>query len=495
MSTNSRRGGNRSSIPSRGGMRRSNTPPPPSTRLGIDGLPERDPISTSRPRGLDGLPLVPALDKPPSDVVADAKRGAIAPPPVAPVPAEPTPADEPKGGGRTTLHSSPGSVPDDASEPEETAATSPSRAPSATKRKSRAGNKKSGKTVPPPATTSSPPKAAMKADNDSEPAPKLRSDGEREAPRSEAAKVAPLSSPPPSAERAPDAAPFKSSLGGSIPPSAEFDQRFFDHGERAAAEAHAASLHDVSDLDNYDEKLALKHTPEAIAKRALFGRYIMFGIAVIAVLGLYGVYRARATKTADPDDMPVVVTVVPPQPTPSAVPPPPAVAKADPSAAPLASGAAAAPAASGSAVAASDIPPAPSGSAWVTAPAASAPPGGSAAAEVASAAPGGAPGSVTGITLPAAVPGPGAEPTADEKKEAAKDKRSCQSFLDQGAFAKAVEAGEKSVSLDPTDGDAWLLLGAAYQAMGKTAEARRSFSSCVAEGKRGQIGECRSMLR
>ena len=68
MSTNGRKG-NRTSIPARGGVRRSNTPPPPSVRLGIDGLPESDPISTSRPRGPDD---VPALKQPPADVVAAA---------------------------------------------------------------------------------------------------------------------------------------------------------------------------------------------------------------------------------------------------------------------------------------------------------------------------------------------------------------------------------------------------------------------------------------
>jgi len=101
-----------------------------------------------------------------------------------------------------------------------------------------------------------------------------------------------------------------------------------------------------------------------------------------------------------------------------------------------------------------------------------------------------------GPTAAASAPLPAAaEPTADDKKTAAQEKRACQSLLDQGAFAKAVEAGEHSVSLDPTDGEAWLMLGAAYQSMGKPAEARRSFSACVAEGKRGPIGECRSMLR
>src|SRR5208283_302311 len=76
------------------------------------------------------------------------------------------------------------------------------------------------------------------------------------------------------------------------------------------------------------------------------------------------------------------------------------------------------------------------------------------------------------------------EPTEADKKNAVKEKRSCQALLDQGAFAKAVEAGERSVALDPADGEAWLMLGAAYQSMGKGAEARRSFASCVAEGKK-----------
>ena len=49
--------------------------------------------------------------------------------------------------------------------------------------------------------------------------------------------------------------------------------------------------------------------------------------------------------------------------------------------------------------------------------------------------------------------------------------------------------------LDPADGEAWLMLGAAYQSMGKNAEARRTFSSCAAEAKRGPINECRAMLR
>ena len=51
------------------------------------------------------------------------------------------------------------------------------------------------------------------------------------------------------------------------------------------------------------------------------------------------------------------------------------------------------------------------------------------------------------------------------------------------------------MALDPTDGEAWLLLGAAYQEKGLNAEARRAFTSCLKEGKRGPMGECRAMLR
>jgi Flp pilus assembly protein TadD len=49
--------------------------------------------------------------------------------------------------------------------------------------------------------------------------------------------------------------------------------------------------------------------------------------------------------------------------------------------------------------------------------------------------------------------------------------------------------------LDPTDGEAWLLLGAAYMDRGKPVEARKAFASCVKQGKKGPMGECAAMLR
>jgi Flp pilus assembly protein TadD len=59
----------------------------------------------------------------------------------------------------------------------------------------------------------------------------------------------------------------------------------------------------------------------------------------------------------------------------------------------------------------------------------------------------------------------------------------------------AIEAGERSVQLDPTDGEAWLILGAAYQTKGDAKEARRCYKSCVEQGKRGPRNECAAMLR
>ena len=73
--------------------------------------------------------------------------------------------------------------------------------------------------------------------------------------------------------------------------------------------------------------------------------------------------------------------------------------------------------------------------------------------------------------------------------------RIARQALESGRTGVAIEAGERSVALDPTDGETWLLLGAAYQEKGRAADARKAFTSCIKEGKKGPIGECRAMLR
>ena len=74
-------------------------------------------------------------------------------------------------------------------------------------------------------------------------------------------------------------------------------------------------------------------------------------------------------------------------------------------------------------------------------------------------------------------------------------RRTSQGALERGNAKASIEAGEQSVALDPTDAEAWLILGAAYQARGTYPEARRCFSSCVHIATRGPRGECAALLR
>lgn len=93
---------------------------------------------------------------------------------------------------------------------------------------------------------------------------------------------------------------------------------------------------------------------------------------------------------------------------------------------------------------------------------------------------------------PAAVPADSAAPELDPK-EAAKAKNASRSSLERGKVADAIEAGERSVALDPTDSEAWLILGAAYQEKGDMKNARRSYKACLDQGKRGPKYECAQM--
>jgi hypothetical protein len=80
-------------------------------------------------------------------------------------------------------------------------------------------------------------------------------------------------------------------------------------------------------------------------------------------------------------------------------------------------------------------------------------------------------------------------------KEAAKAKVKARGALEWGKMGDAIAAGEKSVDLDPTDAEAWLILGAAYQEKGDSKNAIRSFKACLDQGKRGPRNECAAMLR
>jgi hypothetical protein len=79
-----------------------------------------------------------------------------------------------------------------------------------------------------------------------------------------------------------------------------------------------------------------------------------------------------------------------------------------------------------------------------------------------------------------------------DPKAALKEKQTAQTMLERGKLADAIAAGEKSVELDPTDAEAWLILGATYQQKGDAKSATRAFKSCVEQATRGPKGECRA---
>ena len=80
-------------------------------------------------------------------------------------------------------------------------------------------------------------------------------------------------------------------------------------------------------------------------------------------------------------------------------------------------------------------------------------------------------------------------------KSAAEEKADAQRALERGKAKDAVEAATRSTTIDPSDADAWLILGAANMEIGKSADARTAFATCAKQATRGPVGECRSMLR
>jgi hypothetical protein len=86
-------------------------------------------------------------------------------------------------------------------------------------------------------------------------------------------------------------------------------------------------------------------------------------------------------------------------------------------------------------------------------------------------------------------------PSAGASTEALAAKRASQTALEEGRANEAIEAGERAVALDPTDAEAWLILGAGYDQRGTRADARRCFTSCVRLATHGPRGECAALLR
>ena len=89
----------------------------------------------------------------------------------------------------------------------------------------------------------------------------------------------------------------------------------------------------------------------------------------------------------------------------------------------------------------------------------------------------------------------GTAPTEPDPAAARAAKQEAQHAIDKGHLHQAIDAAERSVALDPTDAEAWLILGAADQAVGRYGKARHAFSSCKEKATHGPRSECVALLR
>jgi hypothetical protein len=240
----------------------------------------------------------------------------------------------------------------------------------------------------------------------------------------------------PGGEAKPKAKATRSRKKGATDPLEGHAQRFFDEGEAMADEANRKTLHSGIPAagNDGDDLRALGLAPHP-QRRSDFMRYVGITVAVCAVVLVYGLARFALAKHADAP--PVAVAVAPA----SAMPPP-----------------------------------APEPVASAPAPTPSAAPS---AEPIASAAP---------TAEPSAAP-------AVPQKSAKEEKAGAQRALDKGKVGDAIQSALRSTSLDPEDAEAWLLLGAAYDMQGKHVDARAAYSECAKEAKRGDVRECKLMLR
>ncbi len=242
----------------------------------------------------------------------------------------------------------------------------------------------------------------------------------------------------------------------SVPPASDvpMDETFFSDADvsRHLADEQARAAVDDEALDTPDT-FKRKSQPHVVERRARLARYVKWAVAGAAIVCVAAVARTTLTSKAVPSSALRNAAAVAPEAKPEPKPETPPETKPT-------EAKAAAPA-----IVADTKP--------ETKPEAN-------AAPVETAAPAAAP-----------PPAPAEEVSGDPKEE----KKKSRTALEKGKLAEAIEAGEKSVKLDPTDGEAWLLLGAAYQEKADMTNARRAYTACVKDAKTGPRHECAKMLR
>ena len=259
------------------------------------------------------------------------------------------------------------------------------------------------------------------------------------------------------------------SRGESNYPAVAIEDRFF--------ESSRLDFQSSSDLDAHDLRLSLRLTPTAARRRAQLAQYVKVAMGLSLALCFAALVKAAIVRRHPEGDAPRASS-----------------ASVSPVAVPVQTGAAIAPR-----HAANEL--TTQGAADLTPPATSTPfptpsePGAKAeplAAGAASANPALPKGSAQVARAETTTAAGG---VTTDPEQAFKQKKASQGALERGQVRTSIEAGERSVGLDPTDGEAWLILGAAYQQQGNGEDARRCYNACLRQGNRGPKGECAAMLR
>jgi DNA-binding response OmpR family regulator len=86
-------------------------------------------------------------------------------------------------------------------------------------------------------------------------------------------------------------------------------------------------------------------------------------------------------------------------------------------------------------------------------------------------------------------------PPSDEPQQSgASLTQQAQRLLERGSAQRAAEVARKATAADPSSAEAWLTLGAAYDAAGNRAQARLAYKNCVDNGRGARVGECKALL-
>ncbi len=83
-------------------------------------------------------------------------------------------------------------------------------------------------------------------------------------------------------------------------------------------------------------------------------------------------------------------------------------------------------------------------------------------------------------------------PNAQNRGDAMKNKAARD--LEGGFFVRAADLAKRSTEETPADPEGWLILGAAYQAMGRADLARSAYQQCVVKASGPRSSECRALL-